>query len=164
MRWLFDTDDSRARFVQRLVLALVILAHGAQKVFGWWGGQGLSATVRGMSAHLPVAIVWLDVVIETVGALALALGLFGRLGALGIAAVMVGAIATVHAPNGFFMNWSSARGGEGFEYHLLALALALPIVIKGSGAWSLDRAIAGRQIAPRERRVPVGAPTAPTPI
>jgi len=164
MRWLFDTDDSRARLFQRLVLAVVIFAHGAQKLFGWWGGQGLSATVRGMSAHLPVAIVWLDVVIETLGALALAVGLFGRLGALGIAAVMVGAIATVHAPNGFFMNWGGRRGGEGFEYHLLALALALPIVVLGSGAWSLDRAIARRRVAPRERRVPVGAPPAPRPI
>jgi putative oxidoreductase len=164
MRWLFDTDDSHARFVQRLVLAVVMSAHGAQKLLGWFGGGGLDATVRSLGAHLPVPLVYLVVAAETVGPILLAVGLLGRLAALGTTCVMAGAVALVHAPNGFFMNWAGKPGGEGFEYHLLALALAVPIVVKGSGAWSIDRAIARRRRVAPERRVPVGAPTAPTPV
>jgi putative oxidoreductase len=61
-----------------------------------------------------------------------------RLTAFGVTLTMVGAIAMVHAPNGFFMNWSGTLAGEGYEFHLLALALSLPLVVRGGGAWSID--------------------------
>ena len=149
-RRLLATDPDLARALQRVLLALVMLPHGAQKLLGWFGGHGYSGTMEFLTgqAGLPAPIAFLVIAAESVGALALAFGLLSRVTALGVAAVMVGAIATVHAKAGFFMNWSGAQGGEGFEYHLLALALALPVVVKGGGALSLDRVLAAR-LAPR---------------
>ncbi len=65
-----------------------------------------------------------------------------RLAAAGIGAVMLGAIATVHAEHGFFMNWFGNQKGEGFEYHLLALAMAFALIVRGGGKASIDRRIA----------------------
>ena len=86
----------------------------------------------------------LIIALEFFGGLALIVGFASRLFALGVAAIMVGAVATVHAQNGFFMNWGGSQPGEGFEYHLLALALAAAVVLKGSGALSIDRLVAER--------------------
>jgi putative oxidoreductase len=134
--------DPVAAFLQ-ITLAVVLAPHGAQKVFGWFGGYGLSGTLGFMSPGLgiPVAIAVLAIAAESLGSLALAAGLLTRVAALGVLAVMVVAALLVHLPNGFFMNWSGAQGGEGFEYHVLAGALALALVIRGGGAWSLDRAL-----------------------
>jgi putative oxidoreductase len=93
---------------------------------------------------LPLVIGLLVVLIEFFGSLGLALGVFSRVAAAGVLAVMVGAVLTVHLPNGFFMNWSGAQAGEGFEFHLLAIGIALALMIKGSGSFSLDRLLAGR--------------------
>lgn len=141
---LFVTDPrNTALLVQRLVLAGVIFPHGAQKLFGWFGGHGFDATLGYLSSQgVPVAIAFLVIMAETVGAALLALGLTARLAALGIACNMVGAIATVHWPHGFFMNWSGAKAGEGFEFHLLALGLAIPLAIWGAGRWSIDTYLA----------------------
>jgi putative oxidoreductase len=70
--------------------------------------------------------------------LGLIVGLFGRIAAFGIMCNMLVAIALVHGRNGFFMNWAGNQKGEGFEYHLLAIAMLLAILVKGSGALSLD--------------------------
>ena len=138
-----DTDRSWVSLFQRLVLAAVIFPHGAQKVLGWWGGQGFSGTIDGMSQMgLPAVLVVLVMIAEFFGSIGLALGLLTRLAALGIACVMAGAIALVHWDVGFFMNWTGQQAGEGFEYHLLALALAIPLIIRGGGLYSLDRGIA----------------------
>jgi uncharacterized membrane protein YphA (DoxX/SURF4 family) len=80
---------------------------------------------------------------ELLGSVALLIGLLGRVAAAGIGLIMLGAIFLVHLSNGFFMNWTGQQAGEGFEYHLLALALALVVVIRGSGACSIDRAFGG---------------------
>jgi putative oxidoreductase len=88
---------------------------------------------------MPAPVALLVILAESLGALALVFGLAGRFMAAGIAAVMTGAILLAHAPNGFFMNWSGTQAGEGFEFHLLALALAAVVVVRGSGALSLDR-------------------------
>lgn len=163
MRWLFETDGSTIRFVQRLVLAAVIFPHGAQKLLGWFGGHGFQGTMTYLTgqAGLPWIVALLVVLAESIGAVLLALGLLSRLGALGIASVMVGAIATVHAKVGFFMNWSGNQAGEGFEFHLLALALALPIVVAGGGRYAIDREIARRLAGSRERAR--GGPGLPAP-
>lgn len=138
---IFTTTQSYIRLAQRLVLGLVMFPHGAQKIFGWFGGHGLDGTLgfftRAM--HVPTPLAWLVILAESLGALALVLGLGTRIAALGIAAVMTGAVLTSHLQHGFFMNWFGNQKGEGFEYHLLALALALPLVVKGGGAWALDR-------------------------
>ena len=143
LRRLFATDDSTTLLVQRVALGAVMFPHGAQKLFGWFGGYGWDGTMGFLTgpAGLPAPIAALVIVIELFGSIALIAGLGTRLAALGITAVMLGAVATVHAKVGFFMNWSGTAGGEGFEYHLLALALAVPLIIRGAGAYSVDRVL-----------------------
>jgi len=138
------TDGDWAPAIARVALGLVMLPHGAQKVFGWFGGYGFSATMGFFTGTLgiPAPLAVLAILAESVGALALVLGFAGRLMAVGIAAVMVGAVLMVHLPHGFFMNWSGTAAGEGFEYHLLALALAAIVMMRGSGRYSVDRKLA----------------------
>jgi len=89
--------------------------------------------------HIPALFAVLAIAAEFLGSLGLIVGLFSRIAAFGIAVNMVVAILTVHAANGFFMNWYGKQAGEGFEYHLLAIGLALIVIIQGGGALSLDR-------------------------
>ena len=141
---LLETNDSWLLTAQRGALALVMFPHGAQKLFGWFGGYGFRGTMGFLTggAHLPSPVAFLVIAIESFGALALSMGALTRVAALGIVAVMLGAILTVHLPSGFFMNWSGAQAGEGIEYHLLAIALALPLIVRGGGRWSVDGFIA----------------------
>lgn len=122
----------------RLVLGVVIFAHGAQKLFGWFGGFGFDATMQYfVQTGIPYFIGLLVIGGETLGALALILGFGGRFMASGIFIIMIGAMA-MHLPNGFFMNWYGNQAGEGYEYHLLVFALSLIVIINGSGKYSLD--------------------------
>jgi putative oxidoreductase len=148
LRAITRTDGNVAGAVARLTLAVVIFPHGAQKLLGWFGGFGFDGTMGYLtnSIGLPAALALLVVLIEFFGPIALALGFLGRIAAVGVAAVMIGAVATSHLPFGFFMNWSGTQGGEGFEYHLLALALTAIVLVNGSGAVSLDRRIAGQTV------------------
>ena len=140
--WLFQTNGSAAGLILRLTLAVVMFPHGAQKALGWFGGEGLTPTLQFFtSAGIPPVLAWLVIAAEFLGPLGLAVGLLTRLAALGIAGVMIGAIKMVHWKNGFFMNWSGTQQGEGFEYHLLALGMALALVIMGGGAASVDRSL-----------------------
>ena len=142
LRNFLRTNNDTALTVLRLVLAVIFFAHGSQKVLGWFGGYGFSATLQAMSGMgLPKALVVLVMAAEFGGALLLVLGLFTRLGALGIICVMTGAVATVHHKFGFFMNWAGNQQGEGFEYHLLAIAIAVALLIRGGGAFSVDHAL-----------------------
>ena len=137
------TDHSKTLFAQRALLGAVMLPHGAQKLLGWFGGYGFSGTMIYFTGtlHVPSPLAFLVIIAESVGALGLVLGLGTRLAAFGIAATMVGAVLTSHLSNGLFMNWFGAQAGEGFEYHLLALALSLPLVVRGGGAWALDHGL-----------------------
>jgi len=140
---LVATDADAGTAIARLVLGLVMFPHGAQKMLGWFGGHGFSGTMGFFTGPmgLPSALAALVIVIEFFGSLALILGAFSRPAALGIGAIMIGAVATVHLRFGFFMNWYGNAGGEGFEYHLLALALSAVVILRGGGAWSVDRAL-----------------------
>jgi putative oxidoreductase len=139
---LLQTRNDLALTFCRLILGIVFFAHGAQKVLGWFGGYGFSGTVGAFTKMgMPVALVYFVMFVEFVGGLSLIFGLLSRLGGLGITALMLGAIMMVHVHNGFFMNWYGAQKGEGFEYHLLAIALAVLIMVRGAGALSLDYAI-----------------------
>jgi len=114
--------------------------HGAQKLFGWFGGFGFTNTMTyfTQTAGLPWIIAFLIIMGESLGSLGLILGFFTRLSALGLICIMVGAIITVHIPNGFFMNWFGKQAGEGFEYHLLVIGMSIPLLISGGGKYSVD--------------------------
>lgn len=144
---LLRTDDALAPAVLRVVLGAVMFPHGAQKLLGWFGGPGFRGTMGFFTGtmHLPALLAVLVIVAESFGAIALVAGLLTRVAAAGIAAVMVGAIVTTHAANGFFMNWFGNQAGEGFEYHLLAIGIAVALMITGGGRASLDHALASRR-------------------
>jgi len=144
LRRLLATDDSTATATLRLVLGVVFFAHGAQKMLGWFGGPGFSGTMGLFTGylHIPAPLAFLAIAAEFFGGLGLILGLLTRIAAFGIAMNMVVAIALVHSSFGFFMNWTGAQKGEGFEYHLLVLAITAFLMIRGAGAFSVDRIIA----------------------
>lgn len=134
--------------VARIAVALAIFPHGAQHALGWFGGYGFAGTHTWMTKTLgfPAPLAALAITTELLAPLALLLGLGGRIAALGVVGIMVGAIST-HLPNGFFMNWFGARpaGQEGFEYHLVVIALCAVVAITGSGRFSFDRSLARRR-------------------
>jgi putative oxidoreductase len=141
--WLFATDGTFIPLLLRLTLAVVMFPHGAQKTLGWFGGHGLRGTLAFFGKQgIPMPLALLAVAAEFLGSLGLAVGLLTRVAAFGIACVMLVAIASVHAKVGFFMNWNGTQKGEGFEYHLLALGIAIALIIGGAGRWSLDALIA----------------------
>ena len=158
MTRLLATNDSTVLLAQRAVLGAVMFPHGAQKLLGWFGGHGFDATVAwfGQALGVPAPIAALVVLAESLGAIALVLGLGTRLAALGIAATMAGAVLLTHLPHGFFMNWGGTQAGEGYEYHLLALALALPLIVLGGGRLSLDGWLT-RRLAARPALPPTAA-------
>lgn len=143
-KWM-QTDDDTGMLIVRLALGIVMFPHGAQKLLGWFGGGGFAETLQGMTKMgLPAAVVLLVILAEFFGSVSLITGFLGRVGALGILGVMLGAIFMVHLPNGFFMNWMGNQKGEGYEYHLLAIGMALAILVKGSGAFSIDRSMSDK--------------------
>jgi len=126
--------------IARVVLGIIFFAHGAQKMLGWYGGPGLASTMRTFTEHLhlPSTLAFLVIAGELVSGVGLIIGLFSRIAALLIVLTMIGAIATVHFRFGLFMDWFGSQKGHGIEYHLLAIALALVVVVNGAGALSLD--------------------------
>ena len=144
-RKLVGTSNDLTLTLVRLVLGVTFFAHGAQKMLGWFGGYGFHGTMGFFTQQMgiPAPLAFLAICAEFFGGLGLILGLLARIAALGIITNMLVAVAKVHVGNGFFMNWSGQQKGEGFEYHLLASALAIVVLIKGSGALSVDRMLAG---------------------
>jgi putative oxidoreductase len=140
LKKLLETDNDFTGLIARVILGVVILPHGLQKLLGMFGGFGFSATVDFfVNSGIPSAIAILIILGESFGALALIIGLVSRFVAFGISLIMLGAIFMVHLPNGFFMNWFGNKQGEGFEFHILAIGLGMITMIKGSGRWSIDR-------------------------
>ena len=141
-RKLIATSNDFTYTIARLVLGVVFFAHGAQKMLGWFGGFGFTATMGFFTQmHIPAPLAFLAICAEFFGGLGLIVGLLSRVAAFGIAMNMLVAILMVHIHYGFFVNWDGQQKGEGFEYHLLAIALALVVMIKGAGALSIDRAL-----------------------
>lgn len=145
-RKLICTENDAAAAILRLVLGVVFFAHGAQKMLGWFGGYGFNGTMSFFTEtmHIPAVLAFLAIAAEFFGGLGLIVGLLSRVAALGIAVNMVVAIAMVHHQFGFFMNWSGAQKGEGFEYHLLVIAMAVLVMMRGAGAVSFDRALTAK--------------------
>jgi putative oxidoreductase len=142
---LLATSNDWTLTILRLVMGIVFFAHGAQKALGWFGGYGFSGTMGFFTQqmHIPAVFAFLAICAEFLGGLGLILGLLGRVAAFGIACNMVVAVLMVHGANGLFMNWTGQQKGEGFEFHLLALAIAVTLMVRGSGALSVDRAVGG---------------------
>lgn len=138
---LLKTNDDLAPLIARVALGVMILPHGLQKTFGLFGGYGLSGTLDAMTGtmQIPLVFAFLAVMAEFLGGLGLIFGLFSRIAAFGVGAVMAVAALTVHAQFGFFMNWFGNQKGEGIEFFILAVGLALVVMITGGGRWSLDR-------------------------
>ena len=142
MKRLMGTSNDVSLTTLRVVLGVVFFAHGAQKMLGWFGGYGFQGTM-GFFTHMGLAapVAFLIICTEFFGGLGLIVGLLTRIASLGIAGLMIGAIFMVHLPNGFFMNWYGTQKGEGIEYHLLVLAMAAALLLRGAGAFSLDHAL-----------------------
>ena len=141
LTWMVGTEGDWVITITRIVLGVVFFAHGAQMALGWFGGAGLQETIRTFREHLriPAPLALLSVAAEFLGGLGLIVGLLSRIAALGIAVVMAVALVAVHRKFGFFMNWFGEQKGHGIEYHVLVLALALTVIVKGAGAFSLDQ-------------------------
>jgi len=148
LRKLTATDDAMATTIVRVVLGIVFFAHGAQKMLGWFGGNGFRGTMGYFTGamHIPAVFAFLAIAAEFFGGLGLIFGLLTRVAAFGIAVNMLVAVVTVHSKFGFFANWTGTQKGEGFEYHLLVLAMCAFLLLKGAGAVSVDR-----KLSPAER-------------
>jgi putative oxidoreductase len=140
LRKLMITQNEYSLALARIALGIVFFAHGAQKMLGWFGGSGFSGTISQFAKFgMPAAVALFAIFVEFFGGLSLLFGLLSRLAALAIIIEMIGAVLTVHIHNGFFMNWMGNQKGEGFEYHIIAVALAFLILVRGAGAISINR-------------------------
>ena len=146
IRKLIGTHNDPATTILRLVLGVIFFAHGAQKMLGWFGGYGFSGTMGFFTSvmHIPALFAFLAIAAEFFGGLGLIFGLLTRIAAFGIFSNMVVAIAMVHGQFGLFMNWTGQQKGEGYEYHLLVLAITAFLIIRGAGAASVDRLLTSR--------------------
>jgi putative oxidoreductase len=144
MKWIFQTPGSWSSLILRVTVGIVMFPHGAQKLFGWFGGHGFAASMGFFTdkMHIPAFFAFLAIIAESLGSIGLIIGFLTRVAAFGILCNMIVAILMVHWANGFFMNWFGQKKGEGFEYHLLVIAICIALLISGGGKWSLDRAIA----------------------
>jgi len=135
------TDNDVATAILRVALGAVFFVHGAQKLLGWFGGNGFRGTMAYFTGtmHIPPLFAFLAIAAEFFGGLGLITGLLSRVAAFAIAANMLVAVAMVHRHIGFFMNWSGTQKGEGFEYHILVIAMAMLVILRGAGTVSLDR-------------------------
>lgn len=143
---LLTTTDNYSWLILRVALGIVMLGHGLQKALGWFGGFGWNNTMRYFTGivGLPAWLGALIILIESLGAVLLIIGLAGRINAALMAIVMAGAFFVDHLPNGFFMNWFGTSKGEGYEFDILFWAIAIVITINGSGKYSIDRWITTR--------------------
>ena len=141
-KWIATPNDWTLTLL-RLAAGIMILAHGLQKTLGWFGGPGFSAQMAGFEAGgIPAVFAFLAIMAEFIGGIGLILGALTRIAAFGLAVNMVVAVYMFNWANGFFMNWGGRQKGEGFEFHMLAIAMAIVLMAKGGGAASVDRAIA----------------------
>ena len=137
---LLSTSDSRALTFLRIVLGAVMLPHGLQKTVGWFGGYGFDATLGYFGTMgIPVLFGFLAIAAESAGAIALITGFATRIAAFGVGATITVAALMAHLQNGFFMNWSGQQKGEGFEFHIVLVAISLVLMAGGAGRYSLDR-------------------------
>jgi putative oxidoreductase len=138
---LLYTPDSWGLIVLRIVLGLVVFPHGAQKLLGWFGGYGFTGSMNyfTQTVGLPWVVGFIVILLEFFGAIALIIGFATRIVATLYIAIAIGIISTSSIQHGFFMNWFGNQGGEGYEYFLLWIGMAIVLVISGGGKYSVDR-------------------------
>jgi putative oxidoreductase len=143
LKKLFQTDDDAALLVLRVVLGVVFFPHGMQKLLGWFGGYGFAGTMDMFTTKMaiPAVFAFLAIMAEGLGSLGLITGFLTRVAAFGITVNMIVAVYLLHWQNGFFMNWFGNQKGEGFEFHLLVIAIGFALMIKGGGKWSVDKGV-----------------------
>lgn len=136
----FRTEKHVSGFLLRLILGIVILPHGCQLLLGSFGGFGFNGSMNYFTntVGLPWIIGFMVIMLQFFGAIFILAGIASRLFAFATIALFAGMIITTHLDHGFFMNWSGNKQGEGFEYHILVIGLALLLLINGSGRFSLD--------------------------
>jgi len=146
LKRLLSTDDDRLVALMRVVLGVVMFPHGAQKVLGWFGGYGIAGTYDffTQSLHIWGVIAYCVIFGEFFASIGLLTGTLGRISAAVIFIIQLGGVIIVHSANGFFMNWGGKQAGEGYEFHLMSLTIAFVLMVRGSGAFSLDRILARR--------------------
>ena len=146
LKALTSSADDLTLTLLRIVAGVIFFAHGAQLGLGWFGGYGYSATMAFFTQqlHIPTPLALLAIAAQLFGGLGLIVGLFTRIAAFGVGVTMATAALMNHLPNGLFMNWYGSQKGEGFEYHLLAIVIAVTLIVRGAGAFSLDRLIASK--------------------
>ncbi|NII27239.1 DoxX family protein [Pseudoflavitalea sp. X16] len=151
---LLATTNNYNWLILRVSLGVVMLGHGLQKAFGWFGGYGWNNTMGYFTGTvgLPAWLSALVILIESLGALLLLIGFAGRINAALMAIVMAGAFFVDHLPNGFFMNWFGSNKGEGYEFDILFWAIAIVITINGSGKFSVDRWLTTRTGTATQRK------------
>ena len=134
------TKNDYSSTVLRIALGLVMFPHGAQKLLGWFGGHGFMGTMHFFTdtMGIPYVFALMAVLAESIGSVGLIVGFCTRVCAFGIGTTIAVAALMVHVQNGFFMNWFGTQAGEGFEYHILAIGMALSLLISGGGRWSID--------------------------
>lgn len=142
-KFLSTDQQSWSLLVVRLALGAVLLPHGMQKALGLFGGYGFAGTVGFFqSMGMPFLIGTLVILAEFIGSIGVIVGLGTRFMAASILLTMTGAMVLGgHLQNGFFMNWFGAQKGEGVEYFVLMIGLALATIIGGSGKFSIDNLI-----------------------
>jgi len=148
MKKIFETDPNNwAALIARIALGIVIFPHGAQKLFGWFGGFGFEATMGFFTSQLklPYLIALLVILIESIAALFVFFGFATRIAALCILVNFLGVVIKIHASNGFFMNWAGSQKGEGIEYFLFLFGLATILLVTGGGKASIDAALSGQR-------------------
>lgn len=143
---MIQTESSVSTLVARVALAIVMFAHGAQKLLGIWGGYGFEGTMGYFTEHhgMPWILGFMVIIIEFFGSILLFVGFASRLMAVGTVAILTSAAVMVHLPNGFYLNWEGTQAGEGIEFFLLAITLGIITLIRGGGKWSVDGALANR--------------------
>lgn len=142
-KFLATDQQSWSLLVARLALGLVILPHGMQKTLGLFGGYGFSGTLGAFqSMGMPLIIGVLVILAEFVGSLGILVGAGTRFMAFSVGLTMAGAaVLGGHINNGFFMNWFGQQKGEGLEYFILIIGLAIAILIGGAGRYAVDNLI-----------------------
>ena len=135
---LLQTNADYVSTVLRIIAGMAILPYGMQKLFGWFGGSEFKKTLKQLTLKkIPTFIAWLVILGQSFGSIALLTGFLGRIAAGGLFIIFTGALI-VHLPDGWAMNWFGEKKGEGIEYHVMLLSLLLIVIVRGSGAMSID--------------------------
>jgi putative oxidoreductase len=135
---LLQTNADCVFTLVRIIAGIIIFPYGMQKLFPWFGGWGIKKSLQQLTLRkIPKFIAWLIIIGQSFGSIALVAGFLGRIAAGGLFIIFTGALI-VHLPDGWAMNWFGEKKGEGIEYHVMLLTLLVIVIVRGSGAMSID--------------------------